>query len=238
MTTMTMTMTFPTLDHSALADVTGGKFDFKSLAKSTVGGAVTAIVLGLAAQATIGNLFAGMLILSVRPFRVGDRVRLQAGALAGIVEGTVTQLGLLYVTLAEGADVILVPNNAVAGAAIIPLREPGKIDLRARLRPGVKPSELQRTLEENVTTPTRDEPHIALEEVDDEEVVMRVVARPQSDVDGPKLADERGGRVWPAAKRMSELLPEPLCPTSPVIPGRSSSVTWLTPITGPYHLET
>ena len=64
-----------------------------------VGGAVTAIVLGLAAQQTIGNLFAGLLLMSVRPFRLGDRVRLQAGALAGIVEGTVTQFGLLYVTL-------------------------------------------------------------------------------------------------------------------------------------------
>src|SRR3954449_5422966 len=73
-----------------------------------VGGAVTAIVLGLAAQSTIGNLFAGLLVLSVQPFRVGDRVRLQAGNLAGQLEGTVTQLGLLYVTLQSGDDVILV----------------------------------------------------------------------------------------------------------------------------------
>src|SRR4051794_22929297 len=53
-----------------------------------VGGAVTAIVLGLAAQTTIGNVFAGLLLLSVQPFRVGDRVRLQAGNLAGQIEGT------------------------------------------------------------------------------------------------------------------------------------------------------
>src|SRR3954470_8679749 len=69
-----------------------------------VGGAVTAVVLGLAAQSTIGNLFAGMLLLSVRPFRVGERVRLQAGNLAGIVEGTVHQLGLLYETMVNGED--------------------------------------------------------------------------------------------------------------------------------------
>src|SRR3954452_17542896 len=107
-----------------------------------VGGAVTDVVLGLAAQSTIGNLFAGMLLLSVRPFRVGDRVRLQAGALAGIVEGTVSQLGLLYVTVTHGEDTILVPNNTVLSAAIVPLREPGKVDLRAKLT-GVKPSEVQ-----------------------------------------------------------------------------------------------
>ena len=155
-----------------------------------VGSAVTAIVLGLAAQTTIGNLFAGMLLLSVRPFRVGERVRLQAGAVAGAVEGTVTQLGLLYVTLRSGEDTILVPNNTVVSAAIVPLREPGKVDLRARLRPGVKPSELQRIIEQTVKTPTRDHPNIQLEEVDDEEVVMRVTATPARDADGPKLADE------------------------------------------------
>jgi small-conductance mechanosensitive channel len=155
-----------------------------------VGGAVTAIVLGLAAQSTIGNLFAGLLLLSVQPFRVGDRVRLQAGALAGQLEGTVSQLGLLYVTLTQGDDVILVPNNTVVSAAIVPLRQPGKVDLRARLRPGIKPSEVQRMIEETVTVPTRDHPHIELEEVDDDEVVMRVTATPVSNADGPKLADE------------------------------------------------
>jgi small conductance mechanosensitive channel len=155
-----------------------------------VGGAVTAVVLGLAAQTTIGNLFAGVLLLSVQPFRVGERVRLQAGGLAGQLEGTVTRLGLLYVTLAHGDDVILVPNNTVVTAAIVPLREPGRVDLRARLRPGIKPSEVQRMIEETVTIPTRDHPHIELEEVDDEEVVMRVIATPMSNADGPRLADE------------------------------------------------
>jgi small-conductance mechanosensitive channel len=165
-----------------------------------VGGAVTAIVLGLAAQATIGNLFAGVLMLTVQPFRVGDRVRLQAGGLAGQVEGTVSQLGLLYVTLTNGEDVILVPNNSVMTAAIVPLREPGKVELRARLRPGIKPSELQRIIEDTVTTPTRDHPHIELEEVDDEEVVMRVTATPASQADGPKLADEVLAAVDAATK--------------------------------------
>jgi hypothetical protein len=75
-------------------------------------------------------------------------------------------------------------------SAIVPLREPAKVDLRARLRPGVKPSELQQMIETMVTTPTRDHPHIHLEEVDDDEVVMRVTATPARDSDGPKLADE------------------------------------------------
>jgi small conductance mechanosensitive channel len=155
-----------------------------------VGGAVTAIVLGLAAQQTIGNVFAGLLILSVQPFRVGERVRLQAGNLAGTVEGTVMQLGLLYVTISDGKDVTLVPNNTVVSAAIVPLREPGSVDVRARLRPGIKPSEVQRLMEETVQTPTRGRPQIELEEIDDAEVVMRITATPETEVDGPRLADE------------------------------------------------
>jgi small-conductance mechanosensitive channel len=165
-----------------------------------VGGAVTAIVLGLAAQSTIGNVFAGLLILSVQPFRVGERVRLQAGALAGIVEGTVTQLGLLYVTLADGEDTIHVPNNAVVMAAIVPLRQPGSVDLRARLRAGIKPSEVQRLIEQTVQVPTRDHPEIQLEEIDDEEVVVRITATPMTDSDGPQLADEVLAAVDAATK--------------------------------------
>jgi len=165
-----------------------------------VGGAVTAIVIGLAAQQTIGNLFAGLLILSVQPFRVGERVRFQAGALGGVLEGTVTQLGLLYVTLASSDDVILVPNNQVVAAAIVPLRQPGSVDLRARLRPGIKPSEVQRLIEETVDVPTRDHPQIELEEVDDSEVVMRITASPMSHADGPQLADEVLAAVDAATK--------------------------------------
>ena len=101
-----------------------------------VGGAFTAVIIGLAAQQTLGNLIAGMVLLSARPFRVGERVRLQGGRLAGQVEGVVSSLGLLYTTFAQGEDTIMVPNTVVLNIAIVPLREPDGVDLRARLRPG------------------------------------------------------------------------------------------------------
>src|SRR5262249_12846156 len=132
-----------------------------------LGSAVTAIVLGLAAQQTIGNVFAGLLILSVQPFRVGERVRFQAGNLGGRIEGTVSKLGLLYVTILDGHETVLVPNNSVITSAIVPLQDPGSVDLRARLRSGIKPTEVQKLIEDTVTTPTRERPHIELEEVDD-----------------------------------------------------------------------
>jgi small-conductance mechanosensitive channel len=131
-----------------------------------------------------------MVLISARPFRVGDRVRLQAGGLAGQVEGVVASLGLLYTTFAQGEDSIMVPNNVVLTAAVVPLREPASVDLRARLRSGVRPSDLQALLEDNVRTPVRNEPHISLEEVDRDEVIVRIAATPLSDTDGPRLADE------------------------------------------------
>jgi small conductance mechanosensitive channel len=155
-----------------------------------VGGAFTAVILGLAAQNTLGNVIAGLLLISARPFRVGDRVRFQAGGLAGQVEGVVSSLGLLYVTLAQGEDTVMIPNNVAMAAAVVPLREPASVDLRARLDPDVKPSELQHFLEEHIETPTRSHPHISLEEVDGDQVIMRVFATPELDRDGPKLADE------------------------------------------------
>jgi hypothetical protein len=115
---------------------------------------------------TLGNLIAGMVLIAARPFRVGDRVRLQAGAVAGTIEGVVGQLGLLYTTFARGQDSVMVPNNVVLSAAVVPLREPAAVDLRARLRPDVRPSNVQSLLEDAVSTPVRGEPRISLEELD------------------------------------------------------------------------
>ena len=155
-----------------------------------LGGAFTAVVVGLAAQQTLGNLFAGTVLISARPFRVGERVRMQGGGLAGTVEGVVSSLGLLYTTLASGDDQIMVPNSVVLNVAIVPLREPEGIDLRARLRPGLTPSDVQDLLQDAVRTPMRDTPRITLEELDGDEVVVRIAATPERPSDGPQLAGE------------------------------------------------
>jgi small-conductance mechanosensitive channel len=165
-----------------------------------LGGAISAVVLGLAAQQTLGNLIAGLVLISARPFKVGDRVRLQAGGLAGQVEGVVASLGLLYTTFAQGQDSIMVPNNVVLSAAVVPLREPASVDLKARLRPGIRPSEVQTMLEDAISTPVRGEPVIALEEIDADEVIMRIQATPIADADGPKLADEVLAAVGDASR--------------------------------------
>jgi small conductance mechanosensitive channel len=83
-----------------------------------LGGAFTAVILGLAAQQTLGNLIAGTVLLSAGPFRVGDQVRLQGGPLAGQIEGVVSSLGLLYTTFATDEGSVLVPNSVVLNVAV------------------------------------------------------------------------------------------------------------------------
>jgi small conductance mechanosensitive channel len=155
-----------------------------------VGGAFTAVIVGLAAQQTLGNLIAGMVLLSARPFRVGERVRLQGGGIAGQIEGIVSSLGLLYTTFAQGDDHVMIPNSVVLNVAIVPLREPDGVDLRARLAAGVTPLEVQELLDERIDTPMRDRPQISLEEIDGDEVVVRITATPERPSDGPRLASE------------------------------------------------
>ena len=155
-----------------------------------IGGAATAIVFGLAAQQTLGNVFAGIVLLGARPFRVAERIRLQGGVLAGQIEGVVVDSGLLYTTLRRGEDKIFVPNGVVLNCAVVPLREPSAVDVRARLRPDIRPSDLQDRLERTLATPTRAAPQIRLEEFEPDEVVLRVTATPAADSQGPQLTNE------------------------------------------------
>jgi small conductance mechanosensitive channel len=154
------------------------------------GGAFTAVIFGLAAQQTLGNVIAGMVLLSARPFRVGERIRLQAGAVGGFTEGVVSSLGLLYTTLARGDDRIMIPNNVVLAAAVVPLREPEPVDVKVRLNTGIRPGQVQALLDESITTPTRADPRVLLEEIDGDDVVVRVQATPERASDGARLADE------------------------------------------------
>ncbi len=84
-----------------------------------LGGAFTAVIVGLAAQQTLGNVIAGTVLLSARPFRVGDSVRLQGGQIAGQIEGTIGSLGLLYTTFATEEGSIMVPNSVVLSVAVL-----------------------------------------------------------------------------------------------------------------------
>jgi small-conductance mechanosensitive channel len=85
-----------------------------------VGGAVTGVILGIAAQQSLSNVFSGIILLSARPFRVGDQIGIRSGALSGLIEGTVTEISLTYVLLETAAGPVHVPNSQVLAAAVGP----------------------------------------------------------------------------------------------------------------------
>jgi small-conductance mechanosensitive channel len=155
-----------------------------------VGGVLTAVVLALAGQQTIANVVAGAILISARPFRVGDRVRLQGGGLAGSMEGVVTSVGLLYTTMRRGQDAIMVPNSVMVTLAVVPLREPDAVEVRARLVAGLSPHDVQELVQQHVRTPLRGPPRVTLEEVHGDEMVVRVVATPDQPSDGSLLASD------------------------------------------------
>lgn len=155
-----------------------------------LGGAFTAVILGLAAQQTLGNVFAGIVLQGTRPFRVGERVRLTGGSVAGSIEGTVGSLGLFYTSLVNGADRMMVPNSVLLQLTVMPLREPDQVDLKARFATHVSPAQVQARLRERITVPTRYSPHITVEEIDPDQVVFRITATPLRPADGAKLAEQ------------------------------------------------
>ncbi len=84
------------------------------------GASVASIVVGLAAQSTLGNLVAGVAITLYRPFRLGDT--LQVTAPTGTEVGSVELISLGYTTLGtpDGRRVVL-PNSLAASQVTINL---------------------------------------------------------------------------------------------------------------------
>ena len=85
-----------------------------------LGGALTGVIVGIAAQQTLGNFFAGLVLLLVRPFSLGELVVLRSGPLGGEYEGLVTDMGLFYVSLQTERGPVQLPNAGVLASAIGP----------------------------------------------------------------------------------------------------------------------
>jgi small-conductance mechanosensitive channel len=85
-----------------------------------VGGAVTGVILGIAAQQSLGNLFAGLMLLLTRPFAIGDEVSLRSGALGGVLTGLIADMNLTYVKMVTDHGTILLPNSTLLTAVVGP----------------------------------------------------------------------------------------------------------------------
>lgn len=89
------------------------------------GVSVLSVVVGLAAQNTLGNLIAGISLLLYRPFKVGDR--LQVTAPSGQEIGVVESLNLGYTVLrTEDWRRVVIPNSLMASQTTVNLTEQRK----------------------------------------------------------------------------------------------------------------
>jgi small conductance mechanosensitive channel len=76
-------------------------------------GAVIGLVVGFAAQKTLGNFIAGLLIAFSQPLRIGDRVEIDDD------EGVVEEIGLTYTFIRTRDDVrLVIPNEKLASDTI------------------------------------------------------------------------------------------------------------------------
>jgi small conductance mechanosensitive channel len=80
------------------------------------GASVASVVIGLAAQSTLGNLVAGLAITLYRPFRLGDT--LQVTAPTGTEIGTVELISLGYTTLRTFDGRLVVLPNSIAASQV------------------------------------------------------------------------------------------------------------------------
>jgi small-conductance mechanosensitive channel len=89
-----------------------------------VSGAITGVILGIAAQQSLSNVFAGLTLLFSRPFAVGEYITLRNGGLGGQFDGEVAAIGLTFTTLHTEEGPINLPNSAVLAAATGPRPRP------------------------------------------------------------------------------------------------------------------
>jgi hypothetical protein len=102
-----------------------------------VGGAIVGVVVASASQSSLGNFFAGLVLMLAQPYHVGAAVRLQSLAGGVEYEGTIVDQGALYTTLrGPGGEIVKLPNSSVVTSALVlgapPLQATLDLELPAR----------------------------------------------------------------------------------------------------------
>ena len=88
-----------------------------SVQRLLIGAGLAGVVLGIAAQQSLGNVFASLVLLFARPFGVGDHIRIRSGTL-GVIDVHVLAIGLTYVTVRTDDGNLKIPNSVMLAAGI------------------------------------------------------------------------------------------------------------------------
>jgi len=117
-----------------------------NLTAALIGAGFLGLVLGLAAQQVLGNVFAGLSMLVSKPFEIGDRVTIATGSYgltgstyphesqASGFTGVIQDVGIFFtrVLLDNGTPAVF-PNSVVVGALIVNLSRASLRTIRVRM---------------------------------------------------------------------------------------------------------
>jgi small-conductance mechanosensitive channel/CRP-like cAMP-binding protein len=98
-----------------------------------------AIIIGLALQSSLGDLFSGIVLNIERPYRVGDWIMLDDTLQGRVIE---TNWRATHI-LTGNQDVAIVPNSVIAKSKLVNCSTPTKIhgtSIRVRLDPALTPA--------------------------------------------------------------------------------------------------
>jgi small-conductance mechanosensitive channel len=173
---------------------------------------VGSIVLGLALQEPLGNVFSGIMLMFERPFVLADWIRF-GGTLGKVVE--INWRAVHLETLDE--EVLIVPNSELSKGSFTNLSRPSRnheerIDLC--FSQDDPPNAVKRVLVDTATaidgvlpTPA---PHVETQAYKDYSIEYRLnimVADPES---AERIRDEFLTRIWYAARREGLTMPYPI----------------------------
>ena len=173
---------------------------------------VGSIVIGLALQDTLGNLFSGIALLFERPFTEGDWIEIDS------VKGKVIEINWRSVhILTRELEMLVIPNAVLAGATIRNYRRPQKLHIEV-VEVGFSyddpPNKVKQVMKETAlsTKGVLDKPEPVIQTVSyDDSSIGYKVRLYLADYDKvPQIRDEFVTRVWYAAERHNLNIPFPI----------------------------
>src|SRR4029078_13107825 len=85
--------------------------------------ALIGAIVGLAAQQTLGNYFAGLVLLLARPYAPGERNTIHNRRMGGELSANVVDAGVMYTVILTDVGEVKLPNSGVLASAIGPPTE-------------------------------------------------------------------------------------------------------------------
>ncbi|MBE3112364.1 MAG: mechanosensitive ion channel [Acidobacteria bacterium] len=174
--------------------------------------AITSLVLGLALQPILGNLFAGVVISLERPFRINDCIKI--GDTFGRVVGITWHSTHLRT---RDDDELIVPNSRIAGENVLNYYFPYPLHLE-RIRVGVHyktpPYRVQRALvdcaagiENALEKPS---PEAFVISFDDSAITYELRVWVDDVMHAPRVASQVRARIWVEFRRRGITIPFPI----------------------------